>query len=177
MTPRTKHDPRILAIDLRPQQFGYAVFEGPKQLLDWGVAYYRPGGEVGAAVAACRVAELVRMFPPSAILVRKVRGEVARNSFGVQPILKAIRLKASARSIPVHLIARKEVREVFRAFRAKTKYEIACRLAVMYPELLWKLPPQRKFYESEHPTMTIFDAAALGVMYWQSNGTVGPPPN
>ncbi len=176
MNSRAIHDPRILAIDLRPQQFGYAVFEGPKQLLDWGVAYYRPGGEAGAAVAARRVAELVRVFLPSAIVVKKDRREVTRNSFGVRPILKAIRRKASARGIPVCFIARKEVREAFRVFRAKTKYEIACRLAVTYPELLWKLPPQRKFYESEHPCMTIFDAAAMGVTYWQSNGAEGPPP-
>jgi hypothetical protein len=176
MNSRTTHDSRILAIDLRPQQFGYAVFEGPKQLLDWGAAYYRPGGEVGAEVAARRVAELMRVFLPSAIVVRKVRREVTHNSFGVLPILKAIRRKASARSIPVRLIARKEVRKAFCVFRAKTKYEIACRLAVMFPELLWRLPPQRKFYESEHPGMTIFDAVAMGVTYWQSNGAVGPLP-
>lgn len=175
MKSEMRYDLRVLAIDLRPQQFGYAVFEGDERLLDWGVAYYRPGGEDGAAVAARRVAELLRVFLPSATVVRKVRREVTRNSFGVRPILKAIRHKASARGIPVSLIVRKEVREAFRKFRAKTKYEIACRLTVMFPELLWKLPPQRKSYESEHPTMTIFDAVALGVTYWQHNGTESPP--
>jgi hypothetical protein len=177
MKSKAKHDPRVLAIDLRPQQFGYAVFEGDERLLDWGVTSYRPGGEAGAAVAARRVAELLRVFLPTAIVVRKVRREVARNSFGVQPILKAIRRKASGCGIPVNLIARKEVREAFRIFGTKTKYEIACRLTVMFPELLWKLPPERKFYESEHPSMTIFDAVALGVTYWRRNGAEGSPPD
>jgi len=176
MKPETKHDSRVLAIDLRPQQFGYAVFEGDRRLLDWGVAYFRPGGDVGAAIAARRVAELLHMFLPSAIVVRKVHREITRNSFGVQPILKAIRRKASARGIPVSLIARREVREAFRIFQAKTKYDIACRLTVMFPALLWKLPPQRKSYESEHPSMTKFDAVALGVTYWRHNGAKGPPP-
>ena len=136
MKLKERHDRRVLAIDLRPQQFGYAVFESDDRLLDWGVAYYRPGGDVGAAGAARRVAELLRVFLPVAIVVRRVRREITRNSFGVQPILKAIRRTASARGIPVCLIARKEVREAFRVFRAKTKYEIACRLTVMFAELL-----------------------------------------
>ena len=176
MNHEANHPPRLLAIDLRPQQFGYAVFEGDARLLDWGATYYRPGGSAGATMAARRVTELLRVFVPSAIVVREVRRDITRNSFGVRPILKVIRRKASVASIPVSLIARNEVREAFRIFRAKNKYEIACRLAVIYPELLWKLPPERKFYESEHPRMTIFDAVATGFTFWRRNGLEGPPP-
>lgn len=171
MQSRKQHDPRILAIDLRPQQFGYAVFEGPKRLLDWGVAYYRPGGKEGAVVAGRRVAEMVRMFLPSVIVVKKVRQKIARDSYGAQPILRVIRRKAAADSISLRLISRRDVREAFGIFRGNTKYEIACNLTVIFPELLWKLPPKRKLYESEHPSMTTFDAIALGFTYWEHNGT------
>lgn len=177
MNHETNQPSRVLAIDLRPQQFGYAVFEGDVRLLDWGATYYRPGGSAGAAMAGRRVAELLRVFAPSAIVVREVHRDVTRNSFGVQPILKVIRRTASAASIPVSLIARNEVREAFRIFRAKNKYEIACRLAVIYPELFWKLPPERKFYESEHPRMTIFDAVATGFTYRRRNVAESPPPD
>jgi hypothetical protein len=176
MTSKTQLDPRVLAIDLRPKRFGYAVFEGPKRLLDWGVASYRPGGEEGATVARRRVANLVRLFLPSVIVVRKVQRNPARNSPGVQPILKAIRRDALARFIPICLIARPEVRKAFRGCPAKSKYEIACSIVQMFPDLLWKLPPNRKFYESEHPSMTIFDAVALGIAYWRSSGAEIPPP-
>jgi hypothetical protein len=37
----------------------------------------------------------------------------------------------------------------------------------MFPELLWKLPPKRRIWESEHPIMAMFDAVALGFAYWQ----------
>jgi hypothetical protein len=175
MQSQATHDPRIIAIDLRPQQFGYAVFEGPKRLLDWGTSSFRPGGKEGAAKACRRVAELVRVFLPSVIVVRKTRRAVSRGSFGVEPILKAIRRRA-ARPIPVSLIGRSEVREAFRSFRGTTKYEIACILVQIFPDLLWKLPPKRKFYEAEHPTMTIFDAIAMGCTYWRQNGSEIPPP-
>jgi hypothetical protein len=176
MNHEANHPLRMLAIDLRPQQFGYAIFEDDERLLDWGATYYRPGGSVGAAMAGRRVEELLRVFIPTVIVVRQVRREVTRNSFGVRPILNAIRRKASAASIPVILISRNEVREAFRVFSAKNKYEIACRLAVIYTELLWKLPPERKFYESEHPRMTIFDAVAAGFTYWRRNGSEISPP-
>jgi hypothetical protein len=176
MQSTTTRNPRILAIDLRPQQFGYAVFEGTERLLDWGATYFRPGGTIGAVAAGKRVAVLVRVFLPSVIVVKKVRRNMTSNSPGVQPILKAIRHEASARSIPVCFIARADVREAFREFRSKSKYEIACILTGMFPELLWRLPPKRKNYQSEHTSMTIFDAVALGFTYWKSNGTEIPPP-
>jgi hypothetical protein len=177
MNHEANHSPRVLAIDLRPQQFGYAVFEGDERLLDWGAAYYRPGGSAGAVIAGRRVAELLRVFAPTEIVVRQVRRDVTRNSFGVRPILKVIRRNASAASIPVSLIGRNEVREAFRIFRAKNKYEIACRLAAIYRELLWWLPPERKFYESEHPRMTIFDAVATGFTYWRRKAAESSPPD
>jgi hypothetical protein len=36
MHPKS-NDRRILAIALRSRRFGFAVFEGPNRLLDWGI--------------------------------------------------------------------------------------------------------------------------------------------
>ena len=47
-------------------------------------------------------------------------------------------------------------------------------VARMFPELLWKLPPKRKIWESEHPIMTMFDAIAMGFAYWQRDGGRDP---
>jgi len=170
------HHQRILAIDLRPKQFGYAVFEGPKRLLDMGGASYRPGGVVGAAAARRSIVRLASVFLPSVIVVKRIRQKISRNSPGVEPILRAIRSEAVSRSIPVCLITRKEIREVFSAFRSKNKYEIATMLVRIFPELLWKLPPERKFYESEHPGMSAFDAVALGYTFWHRANADIPAP-
>jgi hypothetical protein len=48
-----------------------------------------------------------------------------------------------------------------------TKVEISTALARVFPELVWRLPPERKAWESEHPRQTVFDAIALGLAYWQ----------
>lgn len=163
------HGARILAIDLRPQRFGYAVSEGPTTLLDWGAAQYRPGGAIGAASARRSAEKLISIFRPAVIVLRKVRGKMMAASPGLQPILKIMRKTASAHHIPVILIARTDVRAVFKARGVKTKYRIACALAASMPELLWRLPEERKFYESEPSAMTIFDAVALGYTYWDTH--------
>jgi hypothetical protein len=55
-----------------------------------------------------------------------------------------------------------------------TKYEIAARIAVLFPELTWKLPPTRKFYDNEHHNASIFDAASLGLTYFARFGDIFP---
>lgn len=159
---------RILAIDLRPQRFGYAVSEGPKQLLDWGAANYRPGGDIGAASARASARKLIAIFHPAVMVVREAGGKTMAKSRGVQPILKALRHLAKAHDVPVHLVSRADVRVAFRPHGAKTKHEIACSLATMIPELRWRIPPQREIYESEPSAMAIFDAVALGYTYWEA---------
>ena len=170
------HDPRILAIDLRLRRFGYAVFEGPNRLLDWGVYFFPPAREGGSIVASKRVADLLRLFTPSVVVVKKAdRGSGSRGA-GIASILKAIRRESSIRSIPVCLIGHKDVRQAFRIFRSNNKYENAVALTQLFPDLLWKLPPKRKFYDGEHPRMIVFDAVAVGFTYWQLNGIQIPPP-
>jgi hypothetical protein len=90
-----------------------------------------------------------------------------RNSPGVKPVLRAIRRVAAARGVPVRVVGRGDIRKAFREHRAKTKYEIAGTIAAMFPELVWRLPPKREIYESEASSMTIFDAVAVGVTYYQ----------
>jgi hypothetical protein len=172
---QSKHNPLILSIDLRPQRFGYAIFEGPRRLIDWGACFYPPGGKQGAVVAGRKVAGLIKVFVPSVIVVKKVLHK-SRNSEGVQPILRAIRREASIQSIPVCFVSRTDVRQAFRIFGGETKYEIACVLTGIFHELLWRLPPARTFYKGEHPAMSIFDAVSLGFTYWQLSGTEIPPP-
>lgn len=174
--PQKHHDPRIIAIDLRSQQFGYAVFEGPKRILDYGGSQLRPGGKEGSILAARRIGQLIKLFTPSAIAVKRPDQHVATGYPGIRLITNAIRSEASAHLTPYHLIGRTEIQEAFRIFRAANKHEIAVILAQMYPELLWKLPAKRKLGDPEHPRMVVFDAISVGFTYWQQNGTQIPPP-
>jgi hypothetical protein len=169
------HDRRILAIDLRPRRFGYAVFEGPRFLLDWGANAYPSSGDPEGTVAARRIAALLQFSTPSAVVVKKERWESAETDSVVRSMVETIIRETSARLIPICLIDQNEFSSTFRNLECGTKYEIASVLTRIFPELLWKLPPPRQIWESEHPRMTIFDATALGFTYWQRSSPESPP--
>ena len=175
MQPK-RHDPRLIAIDLRSQQFGYAVFEGPKRILDYGGGQLRPGGKEGSVLAVRRIGQLIKLFTPSAIAVKHPDRHVTVRRPGIRTMANAIQREVSAHQIPFRLIGRDEVRETFQIFRAENKYDIAVILTQIFPELLWKLPAKRKLGDPEHPRMVVFDAISVGFTYWQPNGTQIPPP-
>ena len=60
---------RVLALELRPRSLGFVVFEGPEQLLDWGVKSLCnfPGHEVPACE---RVSPLLGEFQPAVVLLK-----------------------------------------------------------------------------------------------------------
>jgi hypothetical protein len=171
------HEQRILAIDLRSQQFGYSVFDGPESLLDYGGGQLRPGGKAGSVLAARRIRQLIKLFTPSVIVVKRPERRVTASRPGIRLIANAIRHEASRHLIQYCLVARNEIREAFRTFRAENKYQIAAVLVQMFPELLSRLPANRETGDSEHPRMVVFDAISVGITHWHKNETDESPPD
>jgi hypothetical protein len=169
-------DPTILAIDLRHRRFGYAVFKGHRQLRDSGLRVYRAVGEVEAAMANKRLAVLLESFSPSAIVVKRERWDRAQTSSHIRSLVEVMTRVASAHSVPIFLIEHDNVRQTFRNMGCETRDEIAAALARIFPKLVWRLPPKRRAWQSEHPRMAMFDAIALGLAYWQHQSTQLPVP-
>ena len=167
-------DMRLLAIALRSRRFAFAVFEGPDRLLDWGMVFYPLNNGAQRAAASKRIASLFAQFSPSEVVVGRARLLNTRKGSGVRPIFRSLRHEASSRLIPVCLMKKAELEEVFCQFHIKSKHEIASMLAQAFPELLWELPPKRKIWESERPRMAMFDAIALGFAYLQRYGAREP---
>ena len=126
-------------------------------------------------MAGRRVGGLLRLFTPSVIVVRIANRGSRDGGSGLKRILRAIRRESSARSIPLCRIGRKDVLRAFRIFQGN-KYEIAVVLSRLFPDLHWKLPPEREFYDGEHPRMIVFDAVAAGFAYWRLNSDDVSPP-
>jgi hypothetical protein len=70
--PLRIYDPRVLVIDLRNRRSGFAVFEGPRNLLDFGTTVLP---SVLDESVMNRFSDLLRMSLPSIIVVRKDRWE------------------------------------------------------------------------------------------------------
>jgi hypothetical protein len=167
MTNLSSH--RALTLDIRPRRFGYAIFEGPHLLLDWGI---RTHGDDERSSLERSLNNLRSMFGPSVILVRKA----AESGRITQPrTLRALRIVkhfAKRRLVRVQLVDASSLRNFFSRDATANKHDIARMIADRFPELSWRLPPKRKPWQSEPKRQSIFDAASLGVFYFaqQANG-------
>ena len=145
---------RYLGLDVRPRSFGFVVIENTV-VLDSGVRMCersRFDDCLGQGFD-----RILKTYSPSVVIVRGARISANLKKYKVAA---AIRREARQYGVDVVSIRPPLIRRHFVRYGATTKYQIAQTVATILPELGWKLPPNRKPWESEHYRMSIFDAAA-----------------
>jgi len=176
----TTNPKRVLALDVRPRSFGYVVFEGPTLLLDWGVQSFRNGRNAVRVPLATKIAALLEDFQPAVVVAKEPPSRKKVNRGRTRKVLELVRHKASLRGIRTRVFNRRAGRNPFGGEERVTKHKVATALAERFTELAPILPPKRKPWQSEDYRMSIFDAAALGVAYFdrQKNpAPIVPPEN
>ncbi len=154
-----RNQQRVLAIDPTTRGFGFAVFEGPDRLVDWGTFHARRGDKRAACLR--RVEEFIDYYLPNVIVLEDYDSDKSRRCARVRELVQAIGRLATTARVRVRAISPVTVRRAFAISGATTKEQIAGVLAARYPELLPHLPPHRKPWMSEDVRMSIFDGAAL----------------
>lgn len=161
MNGSSKNEKRILAIDPASRGFGFAVLEGPNQLIDWGV---RSAKKEKQTRCLRLIEELIARYEPDAIVMEDIEAKGSRRCRRVADLIDRISKLAGSRKIRVVRLSRLKVRRAFSAAGAN-KRRIATAVAGRFPELAPRLPPSRKPWMSEDYRMSIFDAAAMGLAY------------
>jgi hypothetical protein len=154
-------DERIIAIDLRSSRFGFAVFEGPQRLLDWGIKNFRQGVNAVQIPAEVKLGNLMDEFLPSAVVLMKRDAETKGRAAMRDGLLR----EAEKRRIAVHFLSPREVKIAFVGSN-RNKYAVAAAVIKQFPELASRRPGQRKIWKPEDYVIKIFDAAALGITYF-----------
>ena len=149
---------RILALDLRLRSFAFAVFEGPKDILDWGKRSFRGGVNAVRVPLVPKIAELFDRYIPDVVVLKRPKTEK------LQIIVSEIRRHANVQKSLVRVLSGKMLASVFVGSN-DNKHQIASRIAEQFPELLSILPPKRRIWQSEDYRISIFDAAAVGIAY------------
>lgn len=158
--------PRLLAVDLRSGKLGFAVFEGPATLLDFGErAYARKVGPLKAA-ARRKFDKLLGLHSPSGIVIRLPSSQSDKRDRRTKIAVRILREEARRRSIPLLSLSRKKVKKFFLTQGLTTKHHIATHLAKGFTDLAWKLPGKRKLWQGEQHQMAVFDAVATGVAHF-----------
>jgi len=156
---------RVLAIDPHPRGFGYAVCEGPATLVDWGTKDIRRDKE---RVALHKIGELVRLYLPAVIVLEDCAHRKSRRNPRVRQLAERILAAAPEFAVEGRAVPLTAVYRTFAGTGAGTKYGIAKALVRAFPELMVRLPPKRKPWQTEDSRMSIFDAVALGLTYFRS---------
>lgn len=156
----------MLALDVRSRKVGFVVFEGPDNLLDWGVKSYAPQYGPLEVTVSKKIGNVLKLVLPSAIVLRIPSERLVRKNGRIKVVVNTLRKEVRRRSVSLRFLGRQRVKKFFMGRGVTTKHGIASLLAERFPDLAWKLPPKRKPWQSEAYSMTIFDAAAAGVAHF-----------
>lgn len=151
----------VCGIDPHVRGIGFAVFEGPKEIIDWGTTNTRFGKNRSARR---RVSQLIKARQPNVLVVEDLTN--ARHGRCAKKRMQEIEALAVRNELECVKFSAEDIRLVFSHFGATTKYEIAVKLATFMPELKGHLPSKRRIWEAEDPRYSIFDAAAFAFSYY-----------
>jgi hypothetical protein len=168
----------VLAFEPRRSRFGYALFGGPKRLLDWGASVLPTQllDHDMLTSAHWRVLAVFQRCTPTVVVVDRPRRMRTNLEETGGPVFKSVLHEAERLRVPVHVLNREEIRAAFSIFRARSKEQIALALAGIFPELTHRLPLKRKKWQPERRGMIVFDAVAVGLAYWLRQDDACAPP-
>jgi hypothetical protein len=158
---------RLLALEVRTGRLGFAVFEGPTTLLDWGVRTFEIGRRTLPPSVSERLRVLFAFYSPAEIVLCAHVYHLKSQKNAYAAILKTTRSESRSHSIKVSVLSARQIRTCFAIRGQIFKHEIALAIVKQFPELSWKLPQRRKFYQSERAVMVVFDAVANGIAFFQ----------
>jgi hypothetical protein len=153
----------VFAVFPSTRGFGYALFEGPQSLIDWGVKAARCRQKNLESLQKIR--ELVAFYRPDVVVLEDYEGPGSRRAKRIRTLINLTAAHAAEEGMSTAFFSRAAVRA---CFGLETKREIAEAIARELPELEPRMPPVRRIWMSEDRRMSIFDAASLAMTFFHN---------
>lgn len=155
-----------LSIYLNTRGFAFVVFEGHLSPFDWGIREIRgPRKRNGCLL---RIRQIVDRYAPNDLVIQDTSEHGTQRARWITTLNASIRVLAKDRDIPVSAYSRDQVRNTFERYECPNKHSLAELIAKHIPAFERYVPPPRKPWMSEDRRMALFDAAALGLVFFQS---------
>jgi hypothetical protein len=145
----------LLAIDPTSRGFAFAVLEAPAFLVDWG----SKSAPAKSRDLRLKVDGLLSRYQPDVLVVEDLAAKGARRRKRARREIGSIERRALKRGVRVERVSRLGVLNTFAP--GKSKYEVAGRLAEIFPVLASRLPRKRKTWTPEEARVNVFDALAI----------------
>tara|TARA_R110000868_G_scaffold11516_7_gene56440 strand:+ start:41358 stop:41867 length:510 start_codon:yes stop_codon:yes gene_type:complete len=154
----------VLAIEPSSRGLCFAAFDEERNLLDWGGFEARLRKN---QLCRQKARSLTRGFQPKYLVLEDGDAPTSTRKRRIRELLRTIGQDAADDGMTVSRIPRLWVRQRFTVFGISSKDDIATAVCSMYPELATRLPKKRQPWESEHYSLALFEAVALGVTFFQ----------
>ena len=158
----------IVAIDPTSRGIAFVFFERG-ELLDWG----HRSGPLDVAGQLAVVDRLIDGCAADVLVVEDPDAPGSRRRARVTSLLRAIQRHGKARHVTVMLVARQDVRRVWRTGGVNRKDVAAALMAKDFPCLASLVPPRRPPHVSEDQRVNIFDALSLVLAAFDRSSAVG----
>jgi hypothetical protein len=84
-----------------------------------------------------------------------------------QIVLEAIQTEVLSKSIDLVFLKKNVARDILGNGERITRQNLAAYTVLLFPELTWKVPEERKPWQSEQHNMAVFNAISLALAYWK----------
>jgi hypothetical protein len=148
---------RILGLASTAKGFAYAVTEGPRRLVLWGM---QRGSRVAVPV---HLSALLKKSRPLFVSFDKAASDKKRT----RGRMFTVHVQRTCESHRVMLLNAQAGRAVTKGRAAITKRSLAKAMVADFRELRFTLPEKRKAWQSEDERMGIFMALAASVAAWK----------
>ena len=160
-----------LSVHLNTRGFAFVLFESPLAPFDWGTPEIRGARKHDRCLR--KIADIINQYDPEGLVLQDMSDEGTQRAQRIVKLNTAVIAFAKSRELPVFLYSREIVRETFfQQHGVMTKQDVAEVIAKSIPAFERYLPSPRKPWQSEDSRMGLFDAAGLGLVFYQRiNGT------
>ena len=155
---------RVLAVDPYDQGLGFAVLEGPEELIDWGLKHAE--NRSGACYTEF-LAKLIRRYEPDILITEDASRKGSSRRSRSRGTLKRVVQFAKRHGLRVRTYSRAAVEDTFALIGAsKNKHQVATAIAGWFPELAARLPKPQKPWTGENRSMNVFDAVSFALTFF-----------
>ncbi len=171
MTPVSEGE-LILSIYPFCRGFAFVLFEGAESPFDWGVREIKEKHRNALTVEAIK--ELIDRYRPEVLVIEDVSDPACRRNPRIKKLYQMLTHLAASEYVDLAKVRECAVREYFLRVGAVTKYERALAIGRQIPAFGHRIPRVRKAWMSADPRQSLFDAAALGLVFYGMRGVVSP---
>lgn len=154
---------RVLSIYPTTRGFGYSIFEGARNPIDWGVNSVRKDKN---KTCIEKIERLIDFYQPEVVVSEDYKGEGSRRCLRIRKLIDDITNLCDKKNVVIKKYSRSKITDVFDDFGSFNKHQIAQTIANWLPPLAPYLPPPRKPWMSEDYRMAIFDSISLTLTYY-----------